>query len=207
MLHPASNGQAGTAPELAWPAFAAIPTGGEQLPARLGAIAAKAGQASSGAVPASPFEAGWSTSTQPCSGRLSGRAPQFTLGDEMGLRSDHQTGTCWAPKGQTPVLETTGQRFGCNLVVVTAAQISDQAGARQLFQKLQPQRRWLQRLALIWADGAYQGHDFLKWVFDTYRWILEVVLRQDQQPGFWVVQKRWVVEHTFGWLHSLSALE
>ncbi|PSP30410.1 MAG: hypothetical protein BRC59_03515 [Cyanobacteria bacterium SW_4_48_29] len=34
----------------------------------------------------------------------------------MGLRSDHQTGTCWAPKGQTPVLETTGQRFGCNLI-------------------------------------------------------------------------------------------
>ncbi|PSO59943.1 MAG: hypothetical protein BRC35_02780, partial [Cyanobacteria bacterium QH_10_48_56] len=81
-----------------------------------GAIAAKAGQATSGAVPASPSEAGWSTSTQPCSGRLSGRAPQFTLGDEMGLRSDHQTGTCWAPKGQTPVLETTGQRFGCNLI-------------------------------------------------------------------------------------------
>ena len=86
------------------------------------------------------------------------------------------------------------------IVVVTAAQVSDQAGARQLFQKLQPQRRWLQRLALIWADGAYQGHDFLKWVFDTYRWILEVVLRQDQQPGFRVVPKRWVVERTFGWL-------
>ena len=34
----------------------------------------------------------------------------------MGLRSDHQTGTCWAPKGQTPVVETTGQRFGCNLI-------------------------------------------------------------------------------------------
>ena len=44
-------------------------------------------------MPAWPFEAGWSTSTQPCSGRVSGRAPQFTLGDEMGLRSDHQTGT------------------------------------------------------------------------------------------------------------------
>ena len=34
----------------------------------------------------------------------------------MGLRSDHQTGTCWAPKGQTPVVETTCQRFGCNLI-------------------------------------------------------------------------------------------
>jgi len=34
----------------------------------------------------------------------------------MGLRSDHQTGTCWAPKGQTPVVERTGQRFGCNVI-------------------------------------------------------------------------------------------
>ena len=53
---------------------------------------------------------------QPCTGGLSGKGPQFTLGDEMGLRSDHQAGTCWAPKGRTPVVETTGQRFGCNLI-------------------------------------------------------------------------------------------
>ena len=37
-------------------------------------------------------------------------------GDEMGLRSDHQTGTCWAPKGQTPVVEGSGKKFGCNLI-------------------------------------------------------------------------------------------
>ena len=41
---------------------------------------------------------------------------QIHWGDEMGLRSDHQAGTCWAPKGQTPVVEKTGQRFGCNVI-------------------------------------------------------------------------------------------
>ena len=41
---------------------------------------------------------------------------QIHWGDEMGLRSDHQAGTCWAPKGQTPVVERTGQRFGCNVI-------------------------------------------------------------------------------------------
>ena len=41
---------------------------------------------------------------------------QIHWGDEMGLRSDHQSGTCWAPKGQTPVVEETGQRFGCNVI-------------------------------------------------------------------------------------------
>lgn len=37
-------------------------------------------------------------------------------GDEMGLRSDHVTGTSYAPVGQTPVARATGQRFGCNMI-------------------------------------------------------------------------------------------
>jgi transposase len=37
-------------------------------------------------------------------------------GDEMGLRSDHVTGTSYAPRGRTPVVRATGQRFGCNLI-------------------------------------------------------------------------------------------
>ena len=37
-------------------------------------------------------------------------------GDEMGLRSDHVTGTSDAPKGHTPVVRATGSRFGCNMI-------------------------------------------------------------------------------------------
>jgi transposase len=37
-------------------------------------------------------------------------------GDEMGLRSDHQTGRSYGLKGQTPVIPGTGQRFKCNLL-------------------------------------------------------------------------------------------
>lgn len=37
-------------------------------------------------------------------------------GDEMGLRSDHVTGTSYALVGQTPVIRATGQRFGCNMI-------------------------------------------------------------------------------------------
>ncbi len=37
-------------------------------------------------------------------------------GDEMGLRSDHVTGTSFAPVGETPVIRATGQRFGCNMI-------------------------------------------------------------------------------------------
>lgn len=37
-------------------------------------------------------------------------------GDEMGLRSDHVSGTSYAPLGQTPIIRATGQRFGCNMI-------------------------------------------------------------------------------------------
>ena len=37
-------------------------------------------------------------------------------GDEMGLRSDHQTGTTWGEKGQTPIVRRSGNRFRCNML-------------------------------------------------------------------------------------------
>jgi len=37
-------------------------------------------------------------------------------GDEMGLRSDHPSGTRWGLKGQTPVVPATGQRFRTNVI-------------------------------------------------------------------------------------------
>jgi transposase len=37
-------------------------------------------------------------------------------GDEMGLRSDHAAGRSFSPRGKTPVIPGTGQRFGCNMI-------------------------------------------------------------------------------------------
>lgn len=36
--------------------------------------------------------------------------------DESGVRSDFHSGTTWAPKGRTPVVAATGQRYGLNLM-------------------------------------------------------------------------------------------
>jgi transposase len=36
--------------------------------------------------------------------------------DEMGMRSDHTTGTSWSPVGETPVVKGTGQRFKTNMI-------------------------------------------------------------------------------------------
>jgi transposase len=38
------------------------------------------------------------------------------FGDEAGVRSDAHSGTTWAPRGKTPVVSTTGARFGMNLI-------------------------------------------------------------------------------------------
>jgi transposase len=37
-------------------------------------------------------------------------------GDEMGLRADHAAGRSFSPRGKTPVILGTGQRFRCNLI-------------------------------------------------------------------------------------------
>lgn len=37
-------------------------------------------------------------------------------GDEAGFRSDHQSGTTWGLKGQTPVVAGTGDRFSINMI-------------------------------------------------------------------------------------------
>ncbi len=38
------------------------------------------------------------------------------FGDETGMRSDHQAGKSYAPKGETPVIKRTGQRFSLNMI-------------------------------------------------------------------------------------------
>jgi putative transposase len=87
------------------------------------------------------------------------------------------------------------------MVVVTAANISDQQGAKLIFERLKAWPQRIKRLVLIWVDGTYEGVDFMKWTMDTYRWILETVKRSDDAKGFVLLPKRWVVERTWGWLN------
>ena len=41
---------------------------------------------------------------------------EIWFGDEAGVRADNHSGTTWAPVGKTPVVQTTGARFGLNLI-------------------------------------------------------------------------------------------
>ena len=87
------------------------------------------------------------------------------------------------------------------MVVVTAANVSDQQGARLIFQRLAALPQRIARLLLIWVDGTYEGVDFMRWTMDTYRWVLETIKRSDTAKGFVLLPKRWVVERTWGWLN------
>ena len=47
---------------------------------------------------------------------------EIFFADEAGVRSDHHAGTTWAAKGKTPVVSSTGARFGLNLISAVNAQ-------------------------------------------------------------------------------------
>jgi len=81
-------------------------------------------------------------------------------------------------------------------VVVTAASVSDPAGARLLF------KRWggsCKKLRRIWVDGTYRG-TLVEWAKIHLRALVQPVLRSEDQKGFVVLPKRWIVERTLAWL-------
>ena len=59
----------------------------------------------------------WLDEEYPAIRRAAKRAgAEIHWGDEMGMRSDHQAGTSYGLRGQTPVIPGTGQRFRCNMI-------------------------------------------------------------------------------------------
>lgn len=86
-------------------------------------------------------------------------------------------------------------------VHVVAANVPEREGAKQLLNQVNQDRERFPRLARIWVDGGFSGEDFMRWVIDTFRWILDTVLRPQAAQGFVLLPKRWVVERTYGWLH------
>jgi putative transposase len=94
--------------------------------------------------------------------------------------------------------------LGLLLVVVgTAASVSDQAGAREVLQRL---RGTCKKLRKVWVDGTYRGAQWMSWVKEKYRIVLEPVLRTEEQKGFSVLPRRWVVERTLAWLNQFRRL-
>ena len=89
------------------------------------------------------------------------------------------------------------------VAVVHSAGVQDRDGARLVFAKWRERFSWLKK---VWADGAYAGPKLGEWVKGLFDWVLEIVTRSDEQVGFQVQPKRWIVERTFGWLNRSRRL-
>jgi putative transposase len=82
-------------------------------------------------------------------------------------------------------------------VIVTPANVQDYHGAKPVLEKVKDRcPRW----KVVWVDGIYEKEWLIAWVKSTCGGELQVIKRTDQEKGFKLLPKRWVVERTFGWL-------
>src|SRR6201999_2014517 len=90
-------------------------------------------------------------------------------------------------------VDTDGRLLMVNL---TTADISDSAGAQAILDAIRKRWPWVKHL---FADGAY---DRLKLMNKAayLDFVVEIIRRCDNQKGFEVVRRRWVVERPFGWM-------
>jgi len=82
------------------------------------------------------------------------------FGDEAGVRSDHHAGTTWAVKGKTPVVSSTGARFGLNLISAVSAQgefrfmtVKGKVGAAKFIDFLKRLIHNAERMIFLIVDG------------------------------------------------------
>lgn len=88
------------------------------------------------------------------------------------------------------------------IVLVTAGNVSDSAGARDVALLTKPR---FGRLRHLWADSRYGGR-LVGWVARWWQWTLEVVVHVIPPHEFKVLPRRWVVERTFGWWNHYRRL-
>lgn len=82
------------------------------------------------------------------------------------------------------------------LVNLTPANIADSVGAQAVLEGMK--KNW-PSIKHFFADGAYERRQLMDKA--TYLdFIVEIVKRHPHQKGFEPLQKRWVVERTFGWM-------
>jgi len=91
-------------------------------------------------------------------------------------------------------------------VLVTAANVGEREGGKQVLKRVKHSNQKISRLTTIWVDGGFDGEPFMQWVMNFCRWIVLVVLRSQEAKGFVLLKKRWVVERTFGWLMGCRRL-
>lgn len=103
------------------------------------------------------------------------------FGDEAGVRSDHHAGTTWALKGKTPVVCSTGSRFGLNIMSAVSARgefrfmtVKGKVGAARFIEFINRLLHGMSRMVFLIVDNhpahrAKSVKAFLETVQDRFR--------------------------------------
>jgi len=86
-------------------------------------------------------------------------------------------------------------------LVVTPANISDSQGLVLVFEPLGRGRTITKKLRRVWVDAGYKK-GAIEWVQKQRGVTVEVVSRDQEQKGFVLQKRRWVIERTFSWLSA-----
>jgi transposase len=86
------------------------------------------------------------------------------FGDETGMRSDHQAGRSYAPKGETPIVKKTGKRFSINMISAISNRghlqfmIIDGRFNSEVFQKFLQQMIKYSRQKIYFVTDGHPAH-------------------------------------------------
>jgi len=134
---------------------------------------------------------------------LEGKEPCPSAGiiDSQSVKTTESGGVCGydagkKTKGRRRHIVTDTNGFMVGLLVHSAA-VQDRDGAVPTLQSI---RRFYPFLRHIFADGGYADDKLRPALTGNGDWTIEVVRRCDDQKGFKVLPRRWVVERTFAWL-------
>jgi len=89
------------------------------------------------------------------------------------------------------------------LVTVTTASVQDRDGGRTILEQL---RFVMPSIVTVFADGGYAGK-LVTYASQVLRLAVELVKKPDDQQGFAVLPRQWVVERTFAWLVRCRRLD
>ena len=119
--------------------------------------------------------------------------------DESGVRSDFHSGTTWALKGQTPVVETTGARFGLNMMAAITPRgemnfmiVQGSVNANRICEFLNRlMHGHLKKVFLIWDGHPTHRAKKVKRCIESFDGRLEIFVLPSYAPDLNPIEQLW----------------